>query len=135
MSREFALIFALVAAVVLVWWLFQFLAFWHCNAVLEEMERWVVTEGKAPIGNDLPVLLEALGDAMPVRDSEAARILRRARYATIVRAGMLVAVAREATVTQRGARLLERASRILEAAARRSGESHFEAQLAGGAVP
>ncbi len=135
MSREFALIFALIAAVVLAWWLFQYLAFWRCTRVLEELEWWMVKEGKPPIGNELQLLLEALGDAMPVRDSEAARILRKARHATAVRAAMLVAVAREATVTKRGAQLLERAGVILEAAVQRSGESHFEAQLAGEAVP
>jgi len=110
---------ALAAAFAALFWLFyRWTAVNRCEAILCELERWTIGEGKAPLTGDVPQLLGALVLAIEVRDRESACILRRARHVTVARAGILVGVAREAAVTERAAEFLGRAAAILEAAAR-----------------
>lgn len=113
-----ALITMFIAAAALFWLFYRWTAVNRCEAILCDLERWTIGEGKAPLTGDVPQLLGALVLAIEVRDRESACILRRARHVTVARAGILVGVAREAAVTERAAEFLGRAAAILEAAAR-----------------
>ncbi len=115
MSNEAILLFVLVGIVAVLWWALHGLAQWRCAVVFAYIER-KVGKGRGLTGADVAKLVDAVTDALPLREHEAVHLLRRARTASAARVCLMLIVAEQGATTGKGGRLLKRASELLSLA-------------------
>jgi len=112
MSDAAILVFVLAGTVMVLWWALQGLAQWRAAYVLNDLAE-IVARGEQLTKTQVATLIDAVSDAMPLRDQDAAQILRRVRTASPTRVCLMLVVAGQGITTRRGARLLQRACEIL----------------------